>query len=320
MRGSELAGLPASSGYASCHGSFGELLQGALPQLGHFLVTLPIELRARARFVLRDYSGGLRVQPESSWKSLRLAEALLRRYELPPRGELTLESEIPRGKGLASSTADLVATYRAIASFHRLRQEIEVLETLLREIEPSDGVMHESIVAYRHREARLIERLGPVPPLALVAVDEGGEVETLEHNRREPDYSPSELDEFAALLARLRRAFGDGAKSSPEEALGRRGAVDLAELGAVATRSAELNQRILPKRSLGTMIGVAAAVGGLGVVATHSGTCLAILIDSRCDDRDDRIQAARERLQALGLQPKTLTTLHGRALPETAHV
>lgn len=306
MPGSELASLPASSGCASCHGSFGELLQGALPEHGPFLVTLPIELRARARFVLRDYSGGLHVQPESSWKSRRLAEALLHRYELPLRGELTLESEIPQGKGLSSSTADLVATYRAIASFHRLPQETEVLEALLREIEPSDGVMHESVVAYRHRDARLIERLGPVPPLALVAVDEGGEVETLEHNRREAGYSLAELDEFAALLARLRRAFD--------------GVVDLAEIGAVATRSAEINQRLLPKRSLGTMIGVAAAVGGLGVVATHSGTCLAILIDSLCEDRDDRIQAAKERLQALGLHPKTLTTLHSRALPEPTHV
>ena len=305
MRWSELAGFAASSGCASCHGSFGELLQGALPEHGPFLVTLPIELRARARFVAHDSARELRVRPESSWKALRLAEALLRRYALPVRGELTLESEIPRGKGLASSTADLVATYRSIASFHRLPHETEVLEALLREIEPSDGVMHESVVAYRHREARLLERLGPVPPLALVAIDEGGEVETLAHNRREPGYSAGEIDEFAALLARLRHAFGNG---------------DLAAIGAVATRSAELNQRILPKRSIGAMLGVAAAVDAVGVVAAHSGTCLAILIDALRDDRDDRIQAARERLKSLGLQPMTLATLHSDVLPETVHV
>src|SRR5690348_2951869 len=119
MRGSELAGNPASSG-ASCHGSFGELLQGALPEQGPFLVTLPIELRARVRFVVHESARELHVFPESSWKAQRLAEALLRRYSLPERGELTLESEIPRGKGLASSTADLVATYRALARFHHL--------------------------------------------------------------------------------------------------------------------------------------------------------------------------------------------------------
>jgi L-threonine kinase len=300
MRGSELAGNPASSG-ASCHGSFGELLQGALPEQGPFLVTLPIELRARAHFVVRDSASELLVRPDSSWKSQRLAEALLRRYELPLRGDLTLESEIPRGKGLASSTADLVATYRALARFHHLPQDTEVLESLLREIEPSDGVMHESVVAYRHRDARLLERLGPVPALALVAVDEGGEVETLTHNQREPGYSRLETEEFASLLMRLRDALREG---------------DIAAVGAVATRSAEMNQRILPKRTLGAMIGVAAAVGALGVVAAHSGTCLALMIDALDEGRDDRVQAASERLRALGLQPATFATLHSRVVRE----
>ena len=304
MRGSELAGNPASSD-ASCHGSFGELLQGALPEHGPFLVTLPIELRARARFVVTDSLRELSVHPESSWKSLQLAEALLRRYALPLRGELTLASEIPRGKGLASSTADLVAAYRALARFHHLPQDTEVLESLLREIEPSDGVMHESVVAYRHREARLLERLGPVPALALVAVDEGGAVETLTHNQHDPGYSAGESDEFAALLARLRQAFRDG---------------DLAAIGAVATRSAEMNQRILPKRALGAMIGVAAAVGARGVVVAHSGTCLALMIDALDEGRDDRIRAASERLRALGLHPMTFATLHSGVLREPAHV
>jgi len=144
-----------------------------------------------------------------------------------------------------------------------------------------------------------------VPSLALVAIDEGGEVETLAHNRREPGYSRAEIDEFSALLTRLRQAFRDG---------------DLAGVGAVATRSAEMNQRLLPKRTLGAMIGVAAAVGAVGVVAAHSGTCLAILIDALREDRDDQIQAASERLKALGLQPWTLATLHSRAPEEISYV
>ncbi len=53
--------------------------------------------------------------------------------------------------------------------------DVGVLEELLRDIEPSDGVMHEGAVVYAHREARLIERLGAMPaPLALVAIDEVG--------------------------------------------------------------------------------------------------------------------------------------------------
>jgi L-threonine kinase len=304
MRCSVPAARPASSGYASCHGSFGELLQGALPDLGPFLVTLPIELHARAHFVARDSSRELRVHPESSWKSRRLAEALLRRHELPLRGELMLDSEIPRGKGLASSTADLVATYRAVASCHDLPHDMDVLAELLRDIEPSDGVMHEGVVVYRHRSARLLERLGPVPPFTLIAIDEGGEVETLAHNDRDPDYSSRELDEFADLLMRLRHAFDR---------------VDVAAIGAVATRSAEINQRVLPKQWLSSMIDVAAAVDAVGVVAAHSGTCLALLIDARRAGHDDDARSASERLVALGLQPMILRTFRTHVLPAPAH-
>lgn len=71
------------------------------------------------------------------WK---VVTALLRRYGLPPQGQLRLESDIPRGKGLASSTADLIASCRAVARYHRLPLDPDVLETILRDIEPSDGL------------------------------------------------------------------------------------------------------------------------------------------------------------------------------------
>ena len=124
-------------------------------------------------------------------------------------------------------------------------------------------------------------------------------------NRHVPGYSRQETSEFSALLIRLRHAFRDG---------------DLAAIGAVATRSAEMNQRVLPKRTLGTMIGVAAAVGAAGVVAAHSGTCLALMIDALDGERDDRIQAATERLRSLGLHPTTFATLHSDVRSEPAHV
>ncbi len=68
------------------------------------------------------------------------------------------------------------------------------------------------------------------------------------------------------------------------------------------------------------MIDIAAAVDAAGVVATHSGTCLAILIDASREGRDDRIRSASERLVALGLKPMTLLTLQRRALAEPVHV
>lgn len=223
----------ADSGSASCCASFGELLQGMLPDGGHFLVTLPIDLHSRVRFTISPDTRELSVRPTNSWKALDGVTALLRRYGLPLQGQLRLESDIPRGKGLASSTADLIAACRAVARCYRLPLELDVLETILRDIEPSDGLMHEGIVAYRHREGRLLARLGPVPAVTLVAIDEGGEIQTLAHNARRLDFSEREREEYAELLTQLRHALACD---------------DVAALGVVTTRSALLNQRVLPKR------------------------------------------------------------------------
>jgi uncharacterized protein involved in propanediol utilization len=299
MNAYELPDGATLSACATCCGSFGELLQGVLPGGEHFLVTLPIDLHAQAHFKVSRRIHGLQVWPEHSWKALRLVEAMLRRYDLPLRGKLHLESAIPRGKGLASSTADLVATYRAVACCYHVPQQHEVLEALLRDIEPSDGVMHRGVVAYRHREARLHEHLGAVPALTLVAVDEGGEVQTLAHNGRRLDYSAAERDEYATLLSRLRHALECG---------------DIAALGAVATRSAYLNQRVLPKRCFDAMTSIAAAVQAAGVVAAHSGTCLAIIIDALGADHDAQVRRAVSLISAKGLKPALFSSLSSAGL------
>jgi uncharacterized protein involved in propanediol utilization len=279
---------------ASCCASFGELLQGMLPDGGHFLVTLPIDLHSRARFTVSPQTRELNVWPKDSWKALDGVTALLRRYGLPLQGQLRLESDIPRGKGLASSTADLIASCRAVARCHRLPLDLDVLETILRDIEPSDGLMHEGIVAYRHREGRLLARLGPVPGLTLVTIDEGGDIPTLTHNARRLDYSETERAEYAELLIRLRSALESH---------------DVGMLGAVATRSALLNQRILPKRWLDTITIIARETHAAGVVAAHSGTYLGIMIDALGHRHDAQVRRATASIIDAGLTPMVFSSM-----------
>ena len=64
--------------------------------------------------------------------------------------------------------------------------------------------------------------------LALFAIDEGGQVDTLEQNRRAIGYTLAQIDEYAAPFKQLKTAMRLG---------------DVAALGAVATHSARLNQR-----------------------------------------------------------------------------
>ncbi|WP_016908807.1 hypothetical protein [Streptomyces xiaopingdaonensis] len=255
------------TGTGTAFGTFGELLQGALPEDGgDFLVTLPVARWSMAAFRQEPGSGGISVRPPHKKKALRLVCLIAEEERRPVAGVLTLNSAIPEGKGLASSSADLVATARAVAKALGTPMPPSRIERLLARIEPTDGVLYPGIVAFHHRAVRLRAVLGSLPAMTVVGVDEGGAVDTVAHNRVPKSFSAVQSCEYARLLDRL-------ADAVPRH--------DLAEVGRVATRSALMNQPLRYKRSLEPMLEICREVGGLGVAVGHSGTTLGVLLDSR---------------------------------------
>lgn len=255
------------TGTGTAFGTFGELLQGVLPgDGGDFLVTLPVARWSMATFRQDPGADGITVRPEHKKKALRLAHLITEEERRPVRGILTVSSVIPEGKGLASSSADLVATARAVAKSLGTPMPPRRIERLLARIEPTDGVLYPGIVAFHHREVRLRAVLGSLPAMTVVGIDEGGAVDTVAYNRIPKSYSTAQGYEYARLLNRLTDAI-------PRH--------DLAEVGRVATRSALMNQPLRYKRSLEPMREICSEVGGLGVAVGHSGTTLGVLLDSR---------------------------------------
>ncbi|MGI8306010.1 kinase [Saccharopolyspora hattusasensis] len=266
------------TGVGTAFGVFGELLQGVLPEPeGDFLVTLPIARWSVATFRGSADTGELTVWPRRKTKALRLARMILADAGRPIGGEITIDSGLPEGKGMASSSADLVATARAVANALGINLPPRRIENFLARIEPTDGVLYPAVVAFYHRRVALHSVLGSLPPMTVVGVDEGGEIDTVEFNRIPKPFTAADRREYAGLLARM------------AEAVGRR---DLAEVGRVATRSALMNQVLRPKTTLERMLGVCADVGGLGVVAAHSGTSLGVLLDPAVPGYPDQVAAA----------------------------
>ncbi|MFF2079260.1 kinase [Kitasatospora sp. NPDC058162] len=290
-------GVDLRTGTARAFGTFGELLQGALPGGPEFLVTLPVDRWARARFRL-DPGGPLRVFPSHKTKTRRVAEAMLAACGRPAGGVLLLDGDLPVGKGMASSSADLVATVRAVGAAVGLDTSPAEVERWLRPIEPTDGVMHPGVVAFDHREVRLRERLGGLPAATVVGVDEGGLLDTVAFNRMPKAFSPAQRAEYAELLAELGAAVRAG---------------DLARVGTVTTRSAVLNQRLAPKRNLDAVLAIAERVGAAGVVCAHSGTLLGVLLDENDADHGPRLAAA---LAACSTLPGTTTTVRALTLQD----
>lgn len=250
-------------GIGVANGTFGELLQGAL--LGdnnHFLVTLPIQKFSRAVFTPNVATKQITVTPSNKSKSLALIQRLVDHYRLGIGGHLSIESELPEGKGLASSSADLVATARALESAMGLVIPTELILFLLRTIEPSDGVMYPEFVTFFHRKVELGRQLGFPSRLQVVAIDEGGQIDTIEYNQRNHPFTDAECAEYAELLHTIETAIRSN---------------DLALLGRVATSSAILNQKRNPKRHLDQMLEISQETQALGVVVTHSGPCIGLL-------------------------------------------
>jgi uncharacterized protein involved in propanediol utilization len=247
----------------SAFGTFGELLQGALPDDGpDFMVTLPIARWATATFEYDSARDGVRTFPASKTKARSVAEAVLARCS-GGGGTLTLSGSIPEGKGLASSSADLVATARAVASALGVGMPPRFIEDVLRRIEPTDGVMYPGVVAFEHRNVALLARLGDLPPMTIVGIDEGGAVDTVAFNTIPKNFTAEERYEYARLLDEIRTAVKTG---------------DAAAIGRVATHSAHLNQRLCRKRTLDAMTTLSAEVGGVGVVTAHSGSAIGLMI------------------------------------------
>jgi uncharacterized protein involved in propanediol utilization len=281
-------GVDLRAGGGAAFGSFGELLQGVLPDEVDFLVTLPIDRGSRVRFRL-DPGGELRVFPSHKWKARTLARMLMDASGWDGGGTLIVDSELPVGKGLASSSADLVATARALGEVLGIDTSPPAIEYWLRQIEPTDGVMYPGVAAFEHRRVRLRAFLGPLPPLTVVAVDEGGQVDTVAFNARRKPFAESDRQEYADLLGRLTAAVP---------------AADLDAVGKVATRSTVLNQALLPKRHLAAMLSICEEKDALGVVCAHSGTVIGVML---ADDRPGHgTRLAQVRSACANLSPTTL--------------
>ncbi|WP_337109238.1 hypothetical protein [Mesorhizobium salmacidum] len=292
-------GIHFGDGDALCCGTFGELLQGQLPinshsRDSHFLVTMPIALFSRAHFMPIAGEQCVTVYPPHKVKAKRLAESLVSALDVSG-GTLLLQSELPEGKGLASSSADLVATARSIACCHKRRVRTSLIENLMAEIEPSDGVMYPGVVAYQQRLCRLFSFLGQMPPLAIVAIDEGGTVETIDYDQRRGEISANQRMQYRELLDRARTAIPRG---------------DTATIGKIATASALLHQERAPKRHLNAALKACQDIGALGVIVAHSGTMIGILLDRTASCFPRKLRSVVEHVSPFDTSPKMYLTMN----------
>ena len=244
-------------------GSCGELAQGMLEN-NNILITCPISWYSKVEI---EFCRPNVAEEKKNCKSYQAVELLLRRHKMQREFSLHINSQLPRGKGMASSSADIAASLVAAAKALSLELFADDIKEIALSIEPTDGIFLSGITAFDHISGSICDNLG-VPPLMKIAIfDFGGEVDTLAFNKRQ------DLHE----LRRKKKDQFTEAYNLVKEGIFRSNPVLIAK---GATISALANQIILNKPSLEKIILIGNSCGALGVNVAHSGTVAGVLFDS----------------------------------------
>lgn len=264
--------LLVRQGRGEAHAHHGELIQGVFEdesgRLHRGLITLPLRnMGSLAIFRIADTSG-VSVIPPEKMKAAKAALLTLTHLGGHRGGVLEIESAIPVGHGYGSSTADVVASIRAVADAFEVVLRPSVISRLAVKAEQaSDAIAFEDqAVLFAQREGVVIEHFGDaLPPVCVIGfkANDGQSVDTLA--LRPARYCGEEIQTFAMLR-------GLAARSIRYQ--------DPYLLGQAATLSAKISQRHLAKAQFATALGIADEFRACGVQVAHSGSLIGILLDA----------------------------------------
>lgn len=252
-----------------CHGTLGELVQGPYERDGELhiaLVSLPLRRYSWMHF--EPHAQGDADIDLAHRQKCRRAMALYldaTGLSLPP-GRWSCESELLQGKGMASSTADMVATIRCLDSLFARRTAMHDIAAILRQVERSDSVFLDHYALYLSARQEVVSRLPASPAFHACYIDEGDSVDTEALGPRLLEHYHRQRDAYHRNMARALAAFR---------------ARDLAGIARSATTSACLAQAVVPKRSLDTMRIEQHRFGADGIVVAHTGSLIGYLYRRR---------------------------------------
>lgn len=289
------------TGRAGAH--HGELIQGVFQdgkrRLHRGLLTLPLNhMSSVATFRIVD-GEGISVIPLEKTKAAKAALLTLGHIEGQYRGGvLTVESTIPVGHGYGSSTADVVASIRAVADAFEMGLRPSVISRLAVEAElASDAIAFEDqAVLFAQREGMVIEHFGDaLPPIWVIGfkANDGQLVDTLALPPAR--YSGEEIQTFAMLRGLAARAIRHQ---------------DPKLLGQAATLSAKISQRHLAKAQFSSALGIANEFGACGVQVAHSGSLIGIIVDASASGIADAARNIAVAAAAAGFKDVVVQPIH----------
>jgi len=240
-------------------GSCGELAQGTIDGK-NFLITCPIDVYSKVTVQPSAYASMYR-----GHKVLDAIDKTLQYLGISQRGfHISVHSDLPLGKGMASSSADISATCQSIALSTGNQLTPDEIANIALAIEPTDGIFYHGIMLFDHIYGYLRQSLGHAVPMQIVIFDVGGEINTLHFNQRCDLQQLNKKNE--QQVHKAMHLIIEGLMNH-----------DTCLIGQGATLSALANQTILFKPHLEDILRIGLSWGAVGVNIAHSGTVVGIL-------------------------------------------
>lgn len=250
-------------------GSCGELVQGVIDGQP-VLITCPVNMYSEVEIIsaIKPKAPGSKLE-SAVRKTLEYLEVSGTYYKAIVR------SELPVGKGMASSSADISAACQAAALTAGRSLSADEIADIALSIEPTDGIFYPGIMLFDHIHGAIRLSLGKPPQIKILIFDIGGKVNTLTFNKRHDLAVLNQNKESAVRQAVA--LVTEGLKNGDAELIGQG-----------ATLSALANQTILYKPCLEDVLSIAREQGAVGVNIAHSGTVLGVLFTP---DKEQRFAA-----------------------------
>ncbi len=255
--------------YGICPGSCGEFVQGMVDN-DEYLSSYTIDMYSTA--IVEERLKNIQRGPNKSRKAV---EAVFNRFNIPVNESknisLNIKSEIPVGKGMASSTADIGATI--VATLGLLKQSLssEEISKLASTIEPTDSIYIEKNSIFNPLNGDVIKYLGNIKNSRVVILEPKKTLNTMKirslTNYKEIKIQNKEIIKNAFQL------LEEGIQNN-----------DLYSIGKACTLSSLANENIDKKEGLKEIIEISQNYGAYGVNIAHSGTVVGILIDKCMND------------------------------------
>lgn len=238
-------------------GSIGEIIQGNYNGID-ILMSCPINLFTKVRvFQCNSVKKGLHP------KAIMLLENLLKKWNLQEyinKLHIEIQSNIPKGKGFASSTADLCGTYHSLIKlFNREFNEDELINECIK-IEPTDSIIFNKMTIFDYKSGTFKDCVGDYLEFYLLVFEGKNIVNTVEFNKK-VSIPLSSIDDIIDDLK-------DGIRQK-----------DIKKIAQVSTESIIRNQNRLKYDILSEVIRQKDITGGLGIIGAHSGDLMAIIFD-----------------------------------------